>query len=71
MFVFENDFYHFAVKSETKKFKEDAEKMTVEKGQICAQILEKQRKIASLESDSSTLSQVLMFLNLVVLCKVN
>ncbi|KAH9782005.1 Tropomyosin [Citrus sinensis] len=33
--------------------------MTMEKGQICAQILEKQRKIASLESDSSTLSQTL------------
>ncbi|KAH9782009.1 Tropomyosin [Citrus sinensis] len=31
----------------------------MEKGQICAQILEKQRKIASLESDSSTLSQTL------------
>lgn len=45
--------------------------MTMEKGQICAQILEKQRKIASLESDSSTLSQVLMILNLIVLCKVS
>ncbi|KAH9725995.1 Tropomyosin [Citrus sinensis] len=50
---------YFETKTETKKFKEDAEKMTMEKGQICAQILEKQRKIASLESDSSTLSQTL------------
>lgn len=66
-----NVFSYFAAKTETKKFKEDAEKMTMEKGQICAQILEKQRKIASRESDSSTLSQVLMILNLIVLCKVS
>ena len=48
----------FTAKSETKQLREDAEKMTKEKGQICSQILEKQRKIASLESDSSTLTQV-------------
>jgi putative methionine-R-sulfoxide reductase with GAF domain len=28
------------------------------KGEICSQILEKQRKIASLDSDSYTLAQV-------------
>lgn len=28
------------------------------KGQVCSQILEKQRKLASLESDYSTLAQV-------------
>ncbi|KAJ0010042.1 hypothetical protein Pint_34001 [Pistacia integerrima] len=33
--------------------------MNKEKGQICAQILAKQRKIASLESDSSTLNQTM------------
>ncbi|KAG7985179.1 hypothetical protein I3843_03G012000 [Carya illinoinensis] len=33
--------------------------MRKEKGQICSQILEKQRRIASLESDSSTLTQTL------------
>ncbi|KAI9201309.1 hypothetical protein LWI28_021420 [Acer negundo] len=49
----------YRTKSETKQLKEDAEKMTKEKGQICSQILEKQRKIASLESDSSTLTQTL------------
>ncbi|KAL5776059.1 hypothetical protein ACOSP7_008985 [Xanthoceras sorbifolium] len=48
-----------STKSETKQLKVDAEKMTKAKGQICAQILEKQRKIASLESDSSSLTQTL------------
>lgn len=48
----------FAAKFDTKQLREEAEKMNNEKGQICAQILAKQRKIASLESDSSTLNQV-------------
>ncbi|KAG2714019.1 hypothetical protein I3760_03G006800 [Carya illinoinensis] len=48
-----------SAKSETKKLKEDTEQMRKEKGQICSQILEKQRRIASLESDSSTLTQTL------------
>ncbi|KAJ0007305.1 hypothetical protein Pint_30577 [Pistacia integerrima] len=48
----------FAAKSDTKFLREEAEKMNKGKGQICAQILAKQRKIASLESDSSTLNQV-------------
>ncbi|XP_031248846.1 uncharacterized protein LOC116106628 [Pistacia vera] len=46
-------------KSDTKLLREEAEKMNKEKGQICAQILAKQRKIASLESDSSTLNQTM------------
>eukprot|EP00257_Ricinus_communis_P017882 XP_015576434.1 uncharacterized protein LOC8281338 [Ricinus communis] len=48
-----------SAKSETKRLKEDIELMIQAKGQICSQILEKQRKIASLEFDSSTLSQTL------------
>ncbi|XP_030935500.1 uncharacterized protein LOC115960677 isoform X2 [Quercus lobata] len=46
-------------KSETKQLKEDTEQMMKAKGQICSQILERQRKIVSLESDSSTLAQTL------------
>ena len=52
-------FIGFAAKSETKKLKEEIDRMILVKGQIRSQILEKQRKIASLESDSSTLAQVL------------
>lgn len=48
-----------SAKSETKKLKEDTDQMMKAKGLICSQILEKQRKIASLESDSSTLTQTL------------
>ncbi|KAF5479358.1 hypothetical protein F2P56_000190 [Juglans regia] len=51
-----------SAKSETKKLKEDAEQMRKAKGQICLQILEKRRRIASLESDSSTLTQTLDFI---------
>ncbi|XP_008441195.1 uncharacterized protein LOC103485401 isoform X5 [Cucumis melo] len=47
-----------SAKSELKQLNEDAERMMQAKGEICSQILEKQRKIASLESDVSTLSQV-------------
>ncbi|OMO54504.1 hypothetical protein COLO4_36458 [Corchorus olitorius] len=46
-----------SAKSETKQLGEDTEKMLRVKGQICSQITAKQRKIASLESDSSTLTQ--------------
>ncbi|KAK9941531.1 hypothetical protein M0R45_007235 [Rubus argutus] len=45
--------------SETKRFMEDIEQMMKAKGQICSQILERQRKIVCLESDSSTLIQTL------------
>ncbi|TYK06616.1 myosin heavy chain, striated muscle [Cucumis melo var. makuwa] len=48
-----------SAKSELKQLNEDAERMMQAKGEICSQILEKQRKIASLESDVSTLSQTL------------
>ncbi|GAV72020.1 LOW QUALITY PROTEIN: hypothetical protein CFOL_v3_15509 [Cephalotus follicularis] len=45
--------------SQTKQLKEDIEQMMKAKGQTCAQILEKQRRISALESDSSTLTQTL------------
>ncbi|KAI3945427.1 hypothetical protein MKW92_021984 [Papaver armeniacum] len=48
-----------SAKCETKRLKEDTERMLQAKGQICSQILERQKKIASLESDSSTLYQTL------------
>ncbi|OMP09884.1 hypothetical protein COLO4_05044 [Corchorus olitorius] len=52
--------YLLSAKSETKQLGEDTEKMMRVKGQICSQIIAKQRrKIASLESDSSTLTQTL------------
>ncbi|KAK4608725.1 hypothetical protein RGQ29_002211 [Quercus rubra] len=47
-----------SAKSETKQLKEDTKQMMKAKGQICLQILERERKIVSLESDSSTLAQV-------------
>ncbi|KAF8395949.1 hypothetical protein HHK36_019905 [Tetracentron sinense] len=46
-------------KSETRRLKEETEEMVKENGQICSLILQKQKKIASLEADSSTLSQTL------------
>ncbi|GAA0185609.1 actin binding motor protein [Lithospermum erythrorhizon] len=46
-------------KEEVQLIKEEANEMMKVKGQICTQILEKQRKIASLESDSTTLNQSL------------
>ncbi|MCL7038299.1 hypothetical protein MKW94_018630 [Papaver nudicaule] len=51
-----------SAKSETKRLKEDTERMLQAKGKICSQILERQKKIASLESDSSTLFQTLELL---------
>lgn len=48
----------FAAKSEVAQLKKDIGEMAKAKGEICSQILENQRKIASLECDSSTLSQV-------------
>ncbi|KAG8378559.1 hypothetical protein BUALT_Bualt08G0149500 [Buddleja alternifolia] len=50
------------VKNETRQVKEETDKMTKTKAQICSQILGKQRKITSLETDSSTLSQTLEFM---------
>ncbi|PSS19362.1 Protein NETWORKED 1D like [Actinidia chinensis var. chinensis] len=46
-------------RSDIKQLKVETDQMVKAKGQICSQILEKHRKIASLESDSSTLSQTL------------
>ncbi|KAL8060043.1 hypothetical protein ABFX02_03G127600 [Erythranthe guttata] len=47
------------VRNEIRQVKEESDKMTKTKGHIYLQILEKQRKITSLESDSSTLSRTL------------
>nr|KYP39422.1 hypothetical protein KK1_039286 [Cajanus cajan] len=44
-------------KSGITQFKEDSEKMKAVKGEICSKILEKQKRIASLEFDISKLSQ--------------
>ncbi|KAI7738637.1 hypothetical protein M8C21_013877 [Ambrosia artemisiifolia] len=46
-------------RSETKRLKEDSDVMKNAKGDICSKIIERQRKIALLENDSSTLSQTL------------
>ncbi|KAB1210990.1 hypothetical protein CJ030_MR6G019619 [Morella rubra] len=48
-----------SAKSETKKLKEDSEQMLKANSQICSQILDKKRKITSLEADLSTLTQTL------------
>lgn len=48
-----------SAKSEMRQLREDIETMRKAKGEICSKILEKQRKISSLESDSSMLSQTL------------
>ncbi|XP_023632688.1 uncharacterized protein LOC17898566 isoform X2 [Capsella rubella] len=45
--------------SETKRLKEETEQKTRAKGEICSCILEKQRKISSMESDSANLAQSL------------
>ncbi|KAF7849492.1 hypothetical protein BT93_L0733 [Corymbia citriodora subsp. variegata] len=46
-----------SAKSEDQKLKEETEQMMTAKGKICSQILDKQRKVASLESDCRTLTQ--------------
>lgn len=48
-----------SAKSETKGLKEDSDLMIKAKGHVCSQILERQKKIALLENESSTLSQTL------------
>ncbi|KAL3737029.1 hypothetical protein ACJRO7_025883 [Eucalyptus globulus] len=48
-----------SAKSEIQKLKEGTEQMMTAKGQICSQILDKQRKVASLEADCRTLMQTL------------
>lgn len=47
-----------AVKCQTSQLREEIARILEKKGQICSMILEKQRKIASLGADSSTLNQV-------------
>ncbi|KAF8025178.1 hypothetical protein BT93_F2119 [Corymbia citriodora subsp. variegata] len=48
-----------SAKSEDQKLKEETEQMMTAKGEICSQILDKQRKVATLESDCRTLTQTL------------
>ncbi|KAG4189544.1 hypothetical protein ERO13_A08G228900v2 [Gossypium hirsutum] len=48
-----------SAKSMKQQLIEDIEKMLTAKGQLCSLIIEKQRKIASLDSDSTTLAQTL------------
>ncbi|KAL9661119.1 hypothetical protein QQ045_025939 [Rhodiola kirilowii] len=50
-------------KAEAKKLEVDIELMVKAKGDICTQIIERQRKIAALESDSLTLAQNLELLH--------
>lgn len=47
------------VKNETQRLKEETDHIMKEKGQVCSMILANQRKMTSLDSDSSTLSQTL------------
>ncbi|XP_019094729.1 PREDICTED: uncharacterized protein LOC104757711 [Camelina sativa] len=48
--------------SETKRLKEETDQKTRAKGEICSHILEKQRKISSMESDSTNLAQSLVLI---------
>lgn len=48
-----------SAKSQTGRLKEETNQMVKEKNRICSQILAKQKRIATLESDSSTLTQTL------------
>ncbi|TYI71201.1 hypothetical protein E1A91_D08G277300v1 [Gossypium mustelinum] len=48
-----------SAKSMKQQLMEDIEKMLTAKGQLCSLIIEKQRKIAALDSDSTTLAQTL------------
>lgn len=49
----------FVAKSETKGLKEEMDRMLKLKGNTCCQIVNKQKKITMLETESSTLSKVL------------
>lgn len=48
--------------SETKRLKEETDQKTRKKGEICSHILEKQRRMSSMESDSANLAQVIKLL---------
>ena len=54
----QNNMTKMAVLAETKHLKEETDEIVIAKGQLCCQILEKQKKISSLEIESATLSQV-------------
>nr|GMD70843.1 intraflagellar transport protein 74 homolog isoform X1 [Ipomoea batatas] len=56
-----------SVKRQTIQLKEDIDKMVKAKGEICSLILEKRRKISSLEGNSSTLYQVPIFISFLIL----
>ncbi|XP_062073182.1 uncharacterized protein LOC133777537 isoform X3 [Humulus lupulus] len=55
--TFENDL--ISAKSQVDQLNKDNEAMVKTKGEICSKILENRRKISSLESDSTTISQSL------------
>lgn len=48
----------FAVKLETKRLSEEAEELVRAKEQLCFQLVKREEKIRSLETELSTLSQV-------------
>ncbi|XP_057793841.1 uncharacterized protein LOC131010363 isoform X2 [Salvia miltiorrhiza] len=48
-----------SVRNDSKQVKEEADRIAKATGEICLQILQKQRKIASYEADSYTLSKTL------------
>lgn len=54
--------HYFEALSEMKRLKEETDQKTRKKGEICSHILEKQRKISSMESDSANLAQVFKLL---------
>ncbi|KAH7660223.1 ArsR-like helix-turn-helix domain-containing protein, partial [Dioscorea alata] len=56
------------VKLETKQLSEEAEELVRAKEQLCCLIVERQKKIWSLETESSTLSQTLELLQQEKLC---
>ncbi|KAH0450710.1 hypothetical protein IEQ34_021402 [Dendrobium chrysotoxum] len=52
----------FSVASETTRLNAESKELEKERAQICGQIFEKQKKISSLENETSTLSQSLELL---------
>ncbi|KAH9618467.1 hypothetical protein KSS87_004743 [Heliosperma pusillum] len=53
--------YDGLAKCETKRLTEETEQMVKSRGDMCSKILEKQKKVMTLESDSFNLSQVVAF----------
>ncbi|KAL0700352.1 hypothetical protein Bca4012_056474 [Brassica carinata] len=58
LFRFRSFYLHVSL-SEAKRLKEETDQKTRTKGELCSQILGKQRKISSMESDSANLAQSL------------